>query len=139
MCQLEDLAFRGYPFTWSNRRLGDANAKVRLDRAVATKEYRENYQLSTVTHLSSHASNFLPIILQTKSYRQHRQRRDKGFKFKESWLLWNECETVMKEAWNTTGNGESGLALIKEKISTCGVNLMAWGATKSNLNTKAIK
>ena len=45
----------------------------------------------------------------------------------------------MKEAWNTAGNGESGLALIKEKISTCGADLMAWGATKFDLNIMAIQ
>ena len=60
------LGFRGYPFTWSNKRPSDANTKVRLDQAVAIKERREKYQLSTVIHLSSHASNYMPIVLQTQ-------------------------------------------------------------------------
>lgn len=64
-CQLEDLGFRGYPFTWSNKRLGDANTKVRLDRTITTKEWREKYQLSTITHLSSHILDHLPIVFQT--------------------------------------------------------------------------
>ena len=37
LCQLEDLGFKGYPFTWNNKRPGAANTKIRLDRAVATK------------------------------------------------------------------------------------------------------
>ena len=87
LCQLEDLGYRGYPFTWSNKRLADANTKICLDRAVATKEWREKYQLSTVTHLYSHASDHLPIVLQIQSYHKQRQRREMSFKFEESWLM----------------------------------------------------
>ena len=42
-CQLEDLGYRGYPYTWNNKRLGDANTKMRLDRAVATKPWRDKF------------------------------------------------------------------------------------------------
>ena len=31
LCQLEDLGYRGYPFTWSNKRPGEASTKIRLD------------------------------------------------------------------------------------------------------------
>ena len=37
--------------------------RVRLDCAVANKEWIDKYQMSNVTHLSSHASDYLPIIL----------------------------------------------------------------------------
>jgi len=29
ICQLEDLGYKGYPFTWTNKRPGDANTKLK--------------------------------------------------------------------------------------------------------------
>lgn len=46
---------------------------------------------------------------------------------------------VVVDAWNTVGNEESGLDLIKEKISTYGADLIAQGNAKSDLNIEAIK
>lgn len=80
-CQLEDLGFQGYLYTWNNKRPGDANTKVQLDLAVATKEWREKFQLSKIIYLSSHASNHLPILLQTQSNRNQRSFGSRGFKF----------------------------------------------------------
>lgn len=45
----------------------------------------------------------------------------------------------MNEAWHTAGNGEAGLASIKEKIRSCGVDLMAWGLAKTDPNVDPIK
>ena len=139
VCQLEDLGYRGYQYTWNNKRLGKANTKLRLDKAIATKAWREKFQLSTVTHLSPHASDHLPIILQTQNYRKTRFKGGRSFKFEEVWLLLEDCEDVVKDAWSVDGNDVHGLAMIKKKIEACGEVLRAWGSSKTKPNTEAIK
>lgn len=64
---LMDLGFKGYPYTLNNRRPGVANTKQRFDRAVSNATWRDKFPLSTVTHLLSHASDHVPIILETNS------------------------------------------------------------------------
>ena len=63
-CNLIDLGFIGYPFTWNDRRPGAANTKERLDRAVVNQVWRSKFPGTTITHIISHALDHLPLILQ---------------------------------------------------------------------------
>ena len=138
-CQLEDLGYKGYQFTWTNKRPGDANTKLRLDRAVATKGWIDNFPISNVVHLLLHASNHIPITIQVQKFRRKNRRADRGFKFEESWLLWEDCEARIQQAWSLSGSGEEGLATIHGKIRACRDDLKAWGDIKAKPEEKEIK
>ena len=139
VCQLEDLGYKGYPFTWTNKRPGDANTKLKLDRVVATKGWLDNFPVSIVVHLLPQASNHIPITIQVKKFRKKNRRADWSFKFKESWLLWDDYEAQIQQAWSLSSSGKEGLAAVHAKIRACGDDLKAWGDTKAKPEEKEIK
>jgi hypothetical protein len=53
MCGLVDLSFMGASFTYDNKRQGNRNVKVRLDRAVADNNWRNLYSDYEVKHIVS--------------------------------------------------------------------------------------
>ena len=96
-CHLQDLGFKGYPYTWSNKKPREANTKIRLDGGVANKEWTKKFQMSKIIHLSTHKSDHL-LVLQVQSFSHPSHRRERSFKFEESWLLRSDCESVVHEA-----------------------------------------
>ncbi|KAL4637806.1 hypothetical protein ACB092_03G102900 [Castanea dentata] len=137
-CNLADLGFIGYKYTWNNKRPGEANIRERLDRAVANAEWRGEFPASTVTHLFSHASDHRPLVLQIKEW-GNKSRMSRAFKFEESWLLWEDCERVVSEAWDNVGGAHIGLNKAKDKINKCGEELVAWGSTKVHPEAEEFK
>ena len=109
-CRLTDLGFIGRKFTWPNRRPSLAHTKQRLDRATSNRERIDKFPASSVSHLFSHASDHIPILLKTRIDRWVRGRGAGGFKFEENWLLWADCEEAVTEAWTKAGCGLSGLS-----------------------------
>ena len=98
-CELKDLGFIGHKFTWTNRRPGSAHTKQRLDRVTTNRGWTKKFPASLVSHLFSHASDHIPVLLTTMNNRRLRGRGANGFKFEEYWLLWDDCEEAVLEAW----------------------------------------
>lgn len=97
-CHLTDLGYVGYLFTWNNKHPGSANIRQRLDRAIAMESWKARFPASVVTHLFSHASDHVPLLLQVRTFRSMSAREPQSFKFEESWLLWDEFEAMANEA-----------------------------------------
>ena len=71
--------------------------------------------------------------------RRVRGRGAGGFKFKENWLLWADCKEAMTEAWTKGGCDNSGLSGVQDQIQACGVELHAWGSSKTKSEIEEIK
>lgn len=97
------------------------------------------FPASSIAHLFSHALNHLPIILHKRKTKKISPSYSKSFKFEELWLLWEDCEEVIHEAWTKEAKVDSGLARIKERIARCGEDLHAWGSTRTHPNVEKIK
>ncbi|XP_030939515.1 uncharacterized protein LOC115964320 [Quercus lobata] len=102
-------------------------------------DWRARFPHSSVTHLPPHASDHLPILLQIQGRKKLRQKGHRGFKFEEAWLLSDECEGVIKTAWEKGSTDGSGLGLAKQKTAACAVELQAWGSSNAQPDSKEIK
>ena len=139
LCQLLDLGIIGYPYTWNNKRPGATNTRERLDRAVANEEWKSKFPEITITHIFSHASDHLPLILQNHVAPKWSDRGKRGFKFEEAWLLWDDCTQVVQDALENCEGGETALETVRLKINGYSSDLRAWGASKTHLGTEEIK
>jgi hypothetical protein len=80
-CDLYDIGFHGLPFTWDNGRSGNANVRVRLDRAVADLLGRDDFDDAQVSHLVSSRSDHCPILVELKrDVWEHQRTRTFGMK-----------------------------------------------------------
>ena len=73
---LHDLGYKGTPWTYDNKKEGNKNVKVRLDRAVASPSWMFHFPDANVTHLVSSRSDHCPILIDLEKVcnRRHPKR-----------------------------------------------------------------
>ncbi|KAL2905203.1 Phosphatidylinositol 3-kinase 3 [Bienertia sinuspersici] len=124
-CNLEDMAYVGHDFTWSNNRGGDQNIQERLDRFLATTSWKAIFSGSVVFHLAKRKLDHLTLLLNIKGEMRTSKKKKRKclFKFKEMWLRDEECGQVVEDAWHGAGD-------VCEKISQASNRLTNWGREK---------
>ena len=100
-CGLIDLGFAGYPFTYDNRRARSANVKVRLDRAVATNDWRNLFAFAAVEHIPSPCSDHLVVVL--KGEPDPGPVKEKFRKYEVFWERDSALPQVVEYAWIAVG------------------------------------
>lgn len=94
---LIDMVFSGYPYTWSNKRAGQANIQIQLDRGLINADWRTLFPKASITHLTSLASDHTPLLLQTNPLDPSRQR---PFRFEDMWARDSESFDIVQRLWN---------------------------------------
>jgi hypothetical protein len=132
--ELIDLGFKGNSFTWTNKRMGKANIKERLNRAVTNVDWRSLCPKATVKHLPLIASDHAPLLINTH---EKDLSGPKPFRFKEAWTRDDSSSMVIKKAWNfhNTGNPQF---LLAARIKQVKINLKWWNMNVFGLIQKRL-
>ncbi|KAF4349270.1 hypothetical protein F8388_024237 [Cannabis sativa] len=95
-----DLGFLGPPYTWSKTSSSHTHRntikKARLDRGLATTEWRLLFPSAVINHLPTMASDHRPILLDTNAGVNCKRRL---FKYENMWARDIRSFWVVKEAW----------------------------------------
>jgi hypothetical protein len=102
-CNLEDIGFTGDAFTWRRGRI-----RERLDRAVANNAWSVMHPGARLQNLDFIRLDHRPILLDTDAL-QYPSNNVRGTKkFEAKWLQEPGFGDVVKCAWETANQGDSG-------------------------------
>ncbi|KAM0913489.1 hypothetical protein ACQ4PT_012126 [Festuca glaucescens] len=126
-CGLSDLGYKGYDFTWNNKREGDENVQVRLDRGTATASFLDLYPLTTVEHIVTEESDHMALLVrvQDEPPRNNLASR-RGFQFEEMWLKHEGYEEMITTAWENHDRGISGLNNLWKQLREVSADMKKW-------------
>ena len=78
-CALKGLGYTGFPYTWCNRRPGDQNTWIHLDRGVATVDWVLQFPAFRIHHLDAFHSDHKPLLLCSDSEFKRFYRKGRPF------------------------------------------------------------
>ena len=90
-----DLGFIGPSFTWSNRRVGPANIRERLDQCLCDQGWQTLFPKAGVRHLCNSNSDHNLIMLDTNLETEMGSR---PFRFAAMWTKEEESKMAVENA-----------------------------------------
>jgi hypothetical protein len=127
-CNLTDLGFAGTPYTYDNKRSGQANVKVRLDRAVACPAWQDQFADSMVCHLTSPVSDHCPVLVEIQKEVRYPCRGPKR-QYEVFWERESDLSERIATAWSTAGQ-KNDLGEIMTCLDEVMTTLQAWSKRK---------
>lgn len=91
------LGFSRNQHTWVTTCSG--GIKERLDYVLASLSWKNLFGNARVTHLDPSTSDHVPIIISLDEGSTPRKKCRHGFLFEEYWANHDNCESVIREAW----------------------------------------
>ncbi|CAN0926384.1 LINE-1 reverse transcriptase homolog [Linum grandiflorum] len=119
-CGLTDIHMEGYPFTWEKSRGTAGCVEEKLDRALATANWKAKFPFAMLRNCLAPVSDHSPLVLDTHPMvRIHHRRR---FRFENKWRTEPQLREVMEKGWEEATGSE-----INIKLDKCATVLNSWG------------
>lgn len=100
-CNLLDLGFNGYPFTWSNDRQGSGRIQCRLDRVFSFDEFIKWFSPIQINHLARFGSDHVAISIELDVCLEDAHKKKLHvFRFEKCWADDERCEAMVRGSWN---------------------------------------
>ena len=128
------MGFNGPQFTWSNKRVGWANIRERLDRGICNSDWQSLFPKAGVRHLIAPNSDHILILLDTHL---ELSKGSKPFHFEAMWARDTSSAEVVEKAWDIPFEGSQSFRLVKRFQSTrkelCLWNCLVFGFVNSRI------
>jgi exonuclease III len=126
-CELTDLGYKGYDFTWNNKREGSDNVQCRLDRGTATASFLDMYPLTQVEHVITEESDHLALIIRVdEGQAATKPPAARGFLFEEMWLRHEAYEDMVETAWENRCAGSPGITHLWRQLREVSADIKCW-------------
>ncbi|KAL8133670.1 hypothetical protein AgCh_008927 [Apium graveolens] len=119
-CGLHDLEIEGYPYTWERGCGTDDWMEIRLDRALVSDSFINQFQDAKLVNMKISTSDHSPILL--VPFTSSHSIKVKRFRFENAWLRDPMCGKIVQDSWQLN-EGKS----LAEKISFTSEVLEKWG------------
>lgn len=100
-CGLQDIAGRGNPLTWSNRRSGSNLIEERLDRFICTQNWKEAFKGVVAYNVEAYGLYHFPITIDIskKCRLANKNGRSRRFHYENFWSLYEDCRSLFAQVW----------------------------------------
>ncbi|CAM8956535.1 unnamed protein product [Rhodiola kirilowii] len=129
-CDLIDVGYKGYVFTFSNKRKGETESRSRLDRALVNHLWKDKFPITEVTHISTYHSDHSALLIK---YYAYRIKPPNNFKFEPMWLRDPKFLQFIETKWHQCPEG----GIFTNKIAQLTRPLWEWNKYEfGNVNMK---
>ncbi|GAA0175560.1 hypothetical protein LIER_28708 [Lithospermum erythrorhizon] len=124
-CGMFDIGYTGFKYTWCNNFVSPNSTRARLDRALASQDWKDSFLEAKLFHLSTNTSDHLPLLLELGDRMVSRKQLKNRFRFEEGWCLYEESRGVVHQAWDKVQILDPGERLL-ECIRNGRLGLLQW-------------